>query len=227
MAAKKTNWGAVLLVIGLAVAGWYLLTRKKRPAGSGGGGGILGGGGGPRSSALRPPQSGGGGGLGVGPGGGFGGGGGGGVNPLAQLLRNFLGQQNAYNQQVAQFLQPQNPDLSGQTIPSIPFDWGGFSPNDFLTTSTVPYYQDQSITPDYIDSGAIPYQSFDWGSSSPSDFLVTQSVPADAGSSLDVIDTSSYLDNTQIDANGNTYDATGMTIGADTSGGGGGLIYAY
>lgn len=226
MAAKKTNWGAVLLVIGLVAVGWYFLTRKKTAKAGGGGGGVFGGGGGPLSSALRPPQSGGGGGIGAGPGGGFGGGGGG-VNPLAQLLRNFLGQQNAYNQQVARFLQPQNPDLSGVSIPSIPFDWGGYSPNDFLTTSDVPYYQDQSLTPDYIDSGSIPYQQFDWGSSSPSDFLVTQSVPADAGSSLDVIDTSSYLDNTQIDANGNTYDATGMTIGADTSGGGGGLIYAY
>lgn len=68
MAAKKTNSGAIIGVIGVVVVLWLLLHRKAAAAGSsGGGGGLVGGGGGgvPLPGQQQPRQGGGGGGLGL------------------------------------------------------------------------------------------------------------------------------------------------------------------
>lgn len=173
MAKKKGNEKAVITLV-LTVVAAYLLYRYWPRIKSAAGGPSAG------ASPIFPPtyprqQGYSGGRLPAGSGGGlpfsFG------KNPF-NALANFVSNVRDYGWAMAKTLPVTYPDLSGLSIPLQPFNWGGFSPSDFLVTSDVPGAGSGSPGVNYLDPGSIDSQSFDWGGYSPNDFLVTQNVPA-------------------------------------------------
>ena len=211
MAAKKTNTGAILLVVGLAAAAWFFLSRKKSAAG--GGGGAYGGGGGtPLFPGGTSPSPAGGAGApsalnipipSFGP-------------SLAQRIKSLLGFVAAGNQQ-GMLLQSSNQYLPGlgtaadlsiplqpmqlfdvsQLAQPIPFDTGSVAPTDLSLS-------------DY----SIPYDSFNTGGVDPNSFLQTQDIqyqPLDGGIQTTPVDLNFSLDSNA--AYQGQYDPTNPSAG--------------
>lgn len=197
-AAKKTNWAAILIVIGVVFVVWLLLTRKAAAGGSSGGGGLVGGGGSgyPLGQQQQQPQ--GGGGLSAGfPGSG-------GVPANASTLSSFLGgwlsnvlntgYANAATLQIDNGYEPGGA-LDGLTIPDEPLAL--FDVNQLATD-----------IPDY--SGATDTSGLDTIDTNISDGFIDDSGDS---SGLGLIDTNitdgSIADNSFTSFNDDNYDYGG------------------
>lgn len=194
MAAKKTNWGAIAVVVGIVGVAWYLLSRKK--AAAGGGGGAYGGGGGtplfPGGNSRSPAGGTGVPNVGV-PASSFGG------PSLAQRIQSLLGFVRAGN--AAGMLLPSSnaylpglgtsPDFSIPMQPTNLFDLSQVAqPIQIFDTSSI------SPTDLSLSNFSIPYDSFNMGGIDPNSFLQTQDIqyqPSDTTTSYDFIDTNPDL----------------------------------
>lgn len=202
VAAKKTNTGAILLVLGIVAVVWFFLSQKKKPAASAGGGAYGGGGGG---TPLFP-----GGNVRSGNVPGGGGASGGSIQlpsfsgpSLAQRIKALLGFVAQGNQQ-GMLLQSSNaylpglgvsPDLSIPLQPVSLFDVGQLA-------QPIPGFDTSSISPTdlSLSDSSIPYQPLDTGGIDPNSFLQTQDIqyaPSDGGIDTTAMD----LSNLSIDTN--------------------------
>lgn len=223
MATSKTNWGAILLLLGIVVIVWYWLKGKPTQAASNG---SAVGGASPLSRYPQPLQQGQQGGSMM-P---ISGSGGAIPNLLSGLEHLFGGSKNNYNS-LALSTTSTSPTLDALSIPLEPLQTMNDLPSWTANDPNAPW---NSIGTDFSttsDTGSLSIpsdSSFDWGSYSPSDFLVTQSLPGDSTSSVssDSGGDSYAQDFSSMDYFQSMLDATSLD-GAGSSGGSGYLSGSF